>query len=83
MHHLEESLSLNIASRGNQVSISGVPKHVDLAEEVLLTLWDKIQKKQDVTTSEIDAALRFSKEGKLRDFSFSFFICSHILSEIA
>lgn len=34
-----------------------------LAHDVLEMLWEKIQRKQDVTTNEIDAAIRFLKEG--------------------
>ena len=61
LRHLEEVLSLDIASRGNNVALKGESNNVDLAQEVLQMLWEKIQRKQDVTTSEIDAALRFLK----------------------
>jgi len=46
------------------VSIQGDKKAVIKAEEILQTLWEKIQRNQEVTTSEIDAAVRFSNESK-------------------
>ncbi len=64
LRHLEEALSLDIVSRGNTVSLEGAGHNVDLAKEILQMLWKKIELKQDVTTSEIDAALRFLKGGK-------------------
>ena len=68
MRHLEEALSLDIASRGNTVALQGLNKNVDLAKEILEMLWVKIQRNQDVTTSEIDAALRFLKgENSVKD----------------
>lgn len=72
LRHLEEALSLDIASRGNTVAVRGEDKNVDLAKEILEMLWTKIQRKQDVTTSEIDAALRFLKgENSVTDKSSS------------
>jgi phosphate starvation-inducible PhoH-like protein len=62
LRHLESALSLDIISRGNTVAVSGANDDVDLAKDVLQMLWEKIQRKQDVTTSEIDAALRFLKQ---------------------
>ncbi len=61
MHHLAEALSIEIASRGNTIAVSGNESNVDTAQEVLKMLWEKLQRKQDITTNEIDAALRFSK----------------------
>ena len=50
---------MDIVTRGNRVSVEGAEKNVDLAKEILEMLWEKIRRKQEVTTSEIDAALRF------------------------
>jgi phosphate starvation-inducible PhoH-like protein len=46
------------------VAVKGPSKNVDLAQEILEMLWEKISRKQEVTTSEIDAALRFMKQPK-------------------
>jgi phosphate starvation-inducible PhoH-like protein len=60
LRHLESALpSLEFTSRGNEIAISGAAESVAQAKEVLTFLWKKIQKKQDVTIHEIDAALRF------------------------
>lgn len=59
---MAEALSLEISSRGNTVALSGDEDNVNIAQEILKRLWEKLQRKQDVTTSEIDAALRFMKE---------------------
>jgi phosphate starvation-inducible PhoH-like protein len=64
LRHLEKALSLDIVSRGNTVAVQGLPNNVDLAQEILEMLWEKISRKQEVTTNEIDAALRFMKQSK-------------------
>jgi len=46
------------------VSIEGAKKAVIQAEDILNTLWEKIKRNQDVTTSEIDAAVRFANDKK-------------------
>ncbi len=55
-------LDVDITSRANNVVIAGAPKNVFTAQEILQMLWEKLQRKQDVTTQEIDAALRFLQE---------------------
>ncbi len=58
---MEKALSLDIVSRGSTVEIKGSAQNVDTAQNVFKMLWEKLQRKQDVTTSEVDAALRFLK----------------------
>ncbi len=57
--HLEKKLGIHIADRGNQLTLSGDKASVEKAEKVLNSLWDMLNKNQDVGTAEIDAALRF------------------------
>lgn len=64
LRHLEEALELEIANRGNKIALSGSEENVAHATEILSTLWKKVQRNQDVTTKEIDAALRFIKGDK-------------------
>ncbi|MCB9984016.1 MAG: PhoH family protein [Rhodospirillales bacterium] len=59
LSYLEEKLGISIADRGNKLTLSGDDKAVRTAEDVLHTLWDKIEKKHEIGTAEIDAALRF------------------------
>jgi phosphate starvation-inducible PhoH-like protein len=57
--HIERKLGINIADRGNRLTLSGPEESVIKAEKALYFLWDKLLKKQDIGTAEIDAALRF------------------------
>ena len=65
--YIEEKLDITIADRGNRLTLSGDKRSVQKAEKVLQSLWDKLQKKQDVGTAEIDAALRYIDNGKGTD----------------
>lgn len=68
LRHLESALpSLEFTSRGNEIAINGAADSVAQAKEILTFLWRKIQKKQDVTTHEIDAALRFHNKNDSPD----------------
>ena len=60
LRHLESLLDIEIATRGNKIALNGAADDVEKAQEILETLWTKVQRNQDVTTKEIDAALRFS-----------------------
>jgi phosphate starvation-inducible PhoH-like protein len=62
LRHLEDALDIEIASRGNQVTLFGAVEAVQIAQDVLRTMWEKLQRNQDVTTKEVDAALRFAKQ---------------------
>ena len=64
LSHLEQKLGISIADRGNQLTLSGRPADVEKAENILKSLWKKIQNKQDVSIAEIDAAIRFLENGK-------------------
>lgn len=61
LHYLENMLNVDIASRGNTVSIKGHSKAMHTAEAVLEMMWGRLQKNQDVTVSDFDAALRFAR----------------------
>ena len=61
LHYLENILAVDIASRGNTVSIKGPPKAMSQAESVLEMMWGRLQKNQDVSISDVDAALRFAQ----------------------
>ena len=62
--YLEQKLGISIADRGNRLTLSGPHESVQKAEKILNSLWDRLQKHQDVGTAEIDAALRFMNEKK-------------------
>lgn len=60
-HHLtliEKALGITIASRGNLLALTGKQKSVDAGRTVIETLYSKLEKGEDVTQSEVNAALR-------------------------
>lgn len=64
LHYIEQSLDVDIASRGNEIAIKGQGKATRTAETVLEMLWEKILREQDVSIGEVDAAIRFAKGEK-------------------
>ena len=61
LKYLENMLHVDISSRGNMVSIKGQSKAMQTAEAVLEMMWSRLQKDQDVSVSDFDAALRFAR----------------------
>ncbi len=61
LHYLENVLNVDIASRGNTLSIKGPSKSMQTAEAVLEMMWSRLEKNQDVSISDVDAALRFAR----------------------
>lgn len=57
---LEETLGVQIQSRGNEVTIAGNKADIERAKEILTILWGKLQSGHDVDHQTVDAALRFS-----------------------
>ncbi len=64
LDHIEKALGVDIISRGNSLTITGERRNQQTAEIVLDMLWQKLQKKQDVTITEVDSALRFARGEK-------------------
>ncbi len=61
LKYLENMLDVHISSRGNTISIKGNNKAMQTAETVLDMMWARLEKNQDVTISDYDAALRFAR----------------------
>lgn len=61
LKRIEKTLFVQISDRGNTLSIAGETHNVDLAHDVLLVLWEKLQKEHEVDTQDIDAAIRFAR----------------------
>lgn len=57
---LEETLGIQIQSRGNELTLVGTKQDVERAREILTILWDKLRQGHDVDNQVVDAALRFS-----------------------
>lgn len=67
LRHLEQSLNINISNRANTLSLAGEVENVNLAKDILEMLWEKIKRKQEVTTQEIDAAIRFMNKNNAQE----------------
>ncbi|PZQ43835.1 MAG: phosphate starvation-inducible protein PhoH, partial [Micavibrio aeruginosavorus] len=61
LHYLEDMLDVDIASRGNTVAIKGTAKAMQTAEAVLEMMWSRLEKNQEVSIGDFDAALRFAR----------------------
>ena len=61
LQQIEEALGIDIASRGNSLSLNGTESAVHKAEIVLNALWHKLEQNQVITKGEVDAALRFAQ----------------------
>jgi phosphate starvation-inducible PhoH-like protein len=61
LHYLEDMLDVDIASRGNTVAIKGSAKAMQTAEAVLEMMWSRLEKNQEVTIGDFDAALKFAR----------------------
>lgn len=57
---IEHSLGVMIASRGNELEISGPSEPVDLAQAVLAELYDKLKRGQTIDSGEVEAAIRMA-----------------------
>lgn len=62
--HLEKKLGISISDRGSRLILSGPPESVEKAEITLHSLWEKLEKRQDIGIAEIDAILRFIEQPK-------------------
>lgn len=61
LSYLEKMLDVDIANRGNTVSIKGSAKAMQTTEAVLQMMWTKLQKDNDVSISDFDAAVKFAR----------------------
>ena len=64
LQHIESLLDVSIANRGNEVMIKGAADKVQQAEQVLQNLWDRLGRGFDVTSQDVDAAIRFSNRAE-------------------
>lgn len=60
LEQIEQKLGVALASRGNEVTISGPLSRIEEASAVLDTLYGMLERGRDVQSQEIDAALRMS-----------------------
>ncbi len=65
--YLEKQLNILIADRGSQLILQGNPKNIKLADQVLHSLWEQLQKGRSIDFPEIDAALRFASSSAISE----------------
>ncbi|WP_415483280.1 PhoH family protein [Acetobacter papayae] len=58
---LEEGLDVEVARRGNRISIRGVPAHTSLARQALSALYQKLAAGETIDTSTVEAIIRMSR----------------------
>jgi len=57
---IEQAFGVRVASRGNRISITGVPAQVEAAQGVMRGLWDRLARGGGITSGEVDAAIRMA-----------------------
>ena len=57
---LEQGMGVRMSSRGNRVAISGDPARVQAAEVALNSLYKRLERGQEVSRADVDAAIRMS-----------------------
>jgi len=62
---IEQRLGVNIAARGNRVMIDGEPDAAARAREVLLGLYDRLDKGQDVDAAAVEAVIAMANQPEL------------------
>jgi len=63
LDHIERTLGVALASRGNRVTITGMAERVELASGVLDGLYHRLERGQAVGAADVDAALRMGGNG--------------------
>lgn len=64
LSRIEERLGVSLASRGNQLVISGSPEAVNQAKQVLSFLYNRLKKGLDIDSQEVDAEIRMATEAR-------------------
>ncbi len=61
LNRIEEELGIEIASKGNELILSGTKHDLKTAQRVLDVLWERLVSGQDVSLAEVDAAIRLTR----------------------
>jgi phosphate starvation-inducible PhoH-like protein len=60
---IEQALGVRLACRGNRIAITGDPEQVETAQAALNTLYSRLERGQQLTGGDVDAAVRLSVRG--------------------
>lgn len=58
LQHVEKVMGVQLASRGNMLSITGKPRDVEATEQVMNALYEQAKGGEDITSQDVDAAIR-------------------------
>ncbi len=58
---LEQGLGVRLSCRGNRVAIAGDAERVAAAQNTLAGLWQRLERGEGITLSDVDAAMRMSE----------------------
>ena len=58
---IEQRLGVRLGSRGNRLTIAGTPERTEVAEATLRALWKRLERGQEVSGAEVEAALRMAE----------------------
>ncbi len=64
---IENRLGVDITPRGNQVALRGTPVARNSARQVLVDLYDRVKQGLEITTGDVDGAIRMSTARPERD----------------
>ena len=62
LSRIETQLPVDIASKGNELVVSGTKENLQIVQDVLDSLWERITSDLAVGLDEVDAALRISSK---------------------
>ena len=58
LEHIASLLNVSLVSRGNMLSITGHKRDTEATEQLMQTLYGQIEQGKEISTAEIDAAIR-------------------------
>ncbi|MCX8500225.1 MAG: PhoH family protein, partial [Alphaproteobacteria bacterium] len=69
LRRIEQGLGVSIASRGNRLAIQGNPESQQTSKQILETLYNRLSSGKIVTMTDVETALRMSRDQGTRNSS--------------
>jgi phosphate starvation-inducible PhoH-like protein len=58
LERIEQILNVELVSRGNMISITGLKRDIEATEKILQSLYQQIERGNEITVANVDAAIR-------------------------
>jgi phosphate starvation-inducible PhoH-like protein len=58
LERIEQMLNVELVSRGNMISITGLKRDIEATEQILQSLYQQIERGNEITVANVDAAIR-------------------------